>query len=162
MLRIGQGFDVHSLVPERDLILGGELIPFDKGLEGHSDADVLVHAIMDALLGALSLGDIGKWFPDNNSEFKNADSIELLKKIIIDTKVSGWNLENLDCTIIAQEPKLAEFIPAMRNKIASVFNTPVNNISIKATTTEKLGFCGRGEGIAAMAVILMCSTNSPI
>lgn len=161
MLRIGQGFDAHRLVPERKLILGGLDIPFCKGLDGHSDADVLVHAIMDAVLGALALGDIGKWFPDNDFEFKDADSIELLQTILADKKISTWELVNLDCTIIAQEPKLSEFIPAMVDNIAAVFQTSANNISIKATTTEKMGFCGRGEGIAAMAVILMSSTSSP-
>lgn len=161
MIRIGQGFDVHRLIPERNLVLGGELIPFTKGLKGHSDADVLVHAIMDALLGALALGDIGQWFPDDDFEFKDADSMALLQKILEDKRVSAWNLVNLDCTIIAQEPKLAEFIPTMRNNIATVFNTSPNNISVKATTTEKLGYCGRGEGIAAMAVVLLSSTNSP-
>ena len=160
MIRIGQGFDAHRLVPGRRLILGGVEIPFGKGLDGHSDADVLVHAVMDALLGALALGDIGKWFPDNDFEFKDADSIELLQSILADKKVSNRELVNLDCTIIAQEPKLAEFIPAMKKNIAAVFQTSVDNISVKATTTETMGFCGRGEGIAAMAVILV-ATNSP-
>ena len=155
MLRIGQGFDVHRLIPERDLILGGELIPFEKGLEGHSDADVLVHAVIDALLGALALGDIGTWFPDSDSSYQNADSIGLLKKILEDQRLSGWELGNLDCTIIAQEPKLREFIPSMRKKLAETFNTSIDAISIKATTTEKLGFCGRGEGVAVMAVLLL-------
>lgn len=155
MIRIGQGFDVHQLIPGRKLILGGELIPFDKGLDGHSDADVLIHAIMDALLGSLALGDIGKWFPDNDCKFKDADSIELLKQIINSQQLSNWKLLNLDCTIIAQEPKLAKFIPAMKENISSAFKTSTNNISVKATTTEKLGTCGRGEGIAAMAVILL-------
>jgi len=159
MIRIGQGFDAHRLILKRDLILGGELIPFHKGLEGHSDADVLIHAVMDALLGALSLGDIGQWFPDNDFKFKNADSIELLKRILTDKRVSDWTLGNLDCTIIAQKPKLAEFIPDMKNNLASIFKTPVENISIKATTTEKMGFCGRGEGISSMAVILMKSAT---
>ena len=155
MIRVGQGFDVHRLVPERELILGGETIPYEKGLEGHSDADVLVHAIIDALLGALALGDIGTWFPDSDSSYKNADSLKLLKKILEDQQLSNWKLSNLDCTIIVQEPKLQDFIPPMRKNLAETFKTSIDNISIKATTTEKLGYCGRGEGIAAIAVLLL-------
>lgn len=160
MVRIGQGFDVHRLIPESELILGGERIPFGKGLEGHSDADVLVHAIMDALLGALALGDIGTWFPDTDFSYHNADSIGLLKKILEDQRLNGWKLGNLDCTIIAQEPKLAKFIPSMRKKLSVTFKTSTDNISIKATTTENLGFCGRGEGIAAMAILILTEDDT--
>ena len=154
MIRIGEGFDVHALQTGRDLILGGELIPFDRGLAGHSDADVLTHAIMDAILGALALGDIGQWFPDNDDKYKNANSISLLKEIIIDKRVEKWTLSNLDCTIIAEAPKMAPFILKMRKNIAGAFSTSIDNISIKATTTENLGYTGRGEGIAAKAIVL--------
>ena len=155
MIRIGEGFDVHALQAERDLILGGKLIPYDRGLAGHSDADVLTHAIMDAILGALALGDIGQWFPDNNNKYKNANSISLLKEIINDPRVNKWTLSNLDCTIIAEAPKMASSIPQMRKNIAEAFATSIDNISIKATTTEKLGYTGRSEGIAAKAIVLL-------
>ena len=154
MIRIGEGFDVHALQAGRDLIIGGVLIPYHKGLAGHSDADVLTHAIMDAILGALALGDIGQWFPDNNDKYKNANSISLLKEILNDTRVNKWTLSNLDCTIIAEAPKMAPSIPQMRKNIAEAFSTSIDNISIKATTTEKLGYTGRGEGIAAKAIVL--------
>lgn len=155
MIRIGQGCDVHQLVTDRKLILGGVEIPFGKGLQGHSDADVLTHAVMDALLGALALGDIGQWFPDNDPQYQDADSLQLLKSILKDDKLEKFQLVNVDCTIIAQQPKLAGFIPAMKVNLAKIFDAELDQISIKATTTEKLGFCGREEGIAAMAVLLL-------
>lgn len=154
-MRIGHGYDVHRLVPGRKLILGGVEIPFEKGLDGHSDADVLVHAVMDAMLGALALGDIGKLFPDNDDAYLGADSIELLKKVRRVLQNHGWKLGNLDTTVIAQRPKLAPYIDAMRRRIADALETEVSNVSVKATTEEKLGFTGSGEGIAAHAVCLI-------
>ena len=136
-------------------MLGGVDIPFEKGLDGHSDADVLVHAVMDAMLGAAALGDIGKLFPDNDDAFLGADSIELLKKVREVLAQNGWRLENLDATVIAQRPKLAPFIGEMRKNIALALQTDVSNVSVKATTEEKLGFTGSGEGIAAHAVCLI-------
>lgn len=154
-MRIGQGYDVHRLVSNRKLILGGVEIPFEKGLDGHSDADVLVHAVMDAMLGALALGDIGKLFPDNDDAFLGADSIVLLKRVRGVLAQNGWKLSNLDATVIAQRPKLAPFIDTMRENIALALQTDVSNVSVKATTEEKLGFTGSGEGIAAHAVCLI-------
>lgn len=154
-MRIGQGYDVHRLVENRKLILGGVEIPFEKGLLGHSDADVLVHAIMDALLGACALGDIGKHFPDNDKTFKNADSIELLKKVCILVRQEGYEISNIDSTIIAQAPKLATFIEKMRENIALACNIKISQISIKATTEEYLGFTGEGLGISASAICLI-------
>lgn len=154
-MRIGHGYDVHRLTAGRRLILGGVEIPFEKGLDGHSDADVLVHAIMDAMLGAAALGDIGKLFPDNDEAFLGADSIELLKRVREVLLDNGWKLGNLDATVIAQRPKLAPFIAAMRERIAAALETDGSNVSIKATTEEKLGFTGSGEGIAAHAVCLI-------
>ena len=154
-MRIGHGYDVHRLVPGRKLILGGVEVPFEKGLDGHSDADVLVHAVMDALLGAAALGDIGKLFPDNDDAYLGADSMELLKKVRDVLRVHGWRLGNLDATVIAQRPKLAPFIDTMRSNIADALETDVSNISVKATTEERLGFTGSGEGIAAHAVCLI-------
>lgn len=154
-MRIGHGYDVHRLVPGRKLILGGVEVPFEKGLDGHSDADVLVHAVMDAMLGAAALGDIGKLFPDNDDAYLGADSMELLKKVRDVLRVHGWRLGNLDATVIAQRPKLAPFIDTMRSNIAGVLETDVSNISVKATTEERLGFTGSGEGIAAHAVCLI-------
>ena len=154
-MRIGHGYDVHRLVPGRKLILGGVEIPFEKGLDGHSDADVLVHAVMDALLGAAALGDIGKLFPDNDDAYLGADSVELLKRVREVLKENGWKLSNLDATIIAQRPKLAPYIPQMREKIAAALETEICNVSVKATTEEYLGFTGSGEGIAAHAVCLI-------
>lgn len=153
--RIGQGFDVHQLVPDRPLILGGVKIDYELGLKGHSDADVLLHAICDAILGALALGDLGKWFPDNDDKYKNIDSQLLLKDILNSPQLKGWSLVNLDCTLIAQKPKMAPHIEAMRENIAKLFWVKEDKISVKATTTEKLGFTGRGEGIAAQAVIML-------
>ena len=154
-MRIGHGYDVHRLVFGRKLILGGVDIPFEKGLDGHSDADVLVHAVMDALLGAAALGDIGKLFPDNDDVFLGADSMELLKTVREVLAQNGWKLENLDATVIAQRPKLAPFIDTMRKNIALALQTDVSNVSVKATTEEHLGFTGSGEGIAAHAVCLI-------
>ena len=154
-MRIGHGYDVHRLVAGRKLILGGVEVPFEKGLDGHSDADVLVHAVMDAMLGAAALGDIGKLFPDNDDAYLGADSMELLKKVRDVLRVHGWRLGNLDATVIAQRPKLAPYIDTMRQNIAGVLETNVSNVSVKATTEERLGFTGSGEGIAAHAVCLI-------
>ncbi len=154
-MRVGFGYDVHQLVPERKLILGGVTIPYELGLLGHSDADVLIHAIMDALLGAAGMGDIGKQFPDTDMAYKDADSTKLLfcvKNLLLE---HGWKVGNIDATIVAQKPKLAEFIPQMRENCANVLGVPVEMINVKATTTEHLGFEGRGEGIAAYAVCLI-------
>lgn len=154
-MRIGHGYDVHRLVEGRKLILGGVEIPFEKGLDGHSDADVLVHAVMDALLGAAALGDIGKLFPDNDDAYLGADSVELLKKVRDVLQEHGWKLSNLDATVIAQRPKLAPYIDTMRKRIADALETDAENVSVKATTEERLGFTGSGEGIAAHAVCLI-------
>ena len=154
-MRIGEGYDVHRLVENRRLILGGVEIPYEKGLLGHSDADALLHALMDAMLGALALGDIGKHFPDTDERYKGIDSRELLRhtaKLIVE---KGWQLGNADMTIIAQAPKMAPHIQTMRENIAADLNTDIDNISVKATTEEKLGFTGSGEGIAARAVVLL-------
>ena len=154
-MRIGHGYDVHRLVEGRKLILGGVEIPFEKGLDGHSDADVLVHAVMDALLGAAALGDIGKLFPDNDDAYLGADSVELLKKVRDVLQEHGWKPGNLDATVIAQRPKLAPYIDTMRKRIADALETDAENVSVKATTEESLGFTGSGEGIAAHAVCLI-------
>lgn len=154
-MRIGNGYDVHKLVDGRKLILGGVEIPYEKGLLGHSDADVLVHAIMDALLGALAKGDIGKLFPDNSAEFKDISSILLLKKVNQVLKKENYAIINVDSIVVAQSPKLAPYIDIMRKNIADALETDVENISVKATTTERLGFEGRGEGISAYAVCLL-------
>ena len=154
-MRIGHGYDVHRLVDGRKLILGGVEIPFEKGLDGHSDADVLTHAVMDALLGAAALGDIGKRFPDNDVRYLGADSIELLKTVSAVLTEHGWRLGNLDATVIAQRPKLAPYIEAMRARIAAALGADVSAVSIKATTEERLGFTGDGSGIAAHAVCLI-------
>ena len=145
-MRIGHGYDVHKLVEGRKLILGGIEIPFEKGLLGHSDADVLTHALMDALLGAAALGDIGKLFPDNDPAFAGADSVELLKKVCAVISDAGYRVGNVDCTVIAQRPKLAPFIPAMREKLANAMDVDVSRVSVKATTEEHLGFTGEGLG----------------
>lgn len=154
-MRIGHGYDVHRLVPDRRLILGGVDIPYEKGLLGHSDADVLVHALMDALLGAAAMGDIGKLFPDNDERFSDADSLLLLKEVMRRLREAGYELNNADCTILAQRPKLAKHIQSMRDNIAEAMSVPVELISVKATTEEGLGFTGSGEGIAAHAVVLI-------
>lgn len=155
MIRIGHGYDVHRLTEGRKLILGGTEIPYEKGLDGHSDADVLVHALMDAMLGAAALGDIGHLFPDNDDRFLGADSIELLKEVAAVLNDHGYLLSNADCTVIAQKPKLAPYIQNMRNTIAEALSVNVDRISVKATTEEKLGFTGDGSGIAAHAVVLI-------
>ncbi len=154
-MRIGHGYDVHRLVSGRRLILGGVDVPYQKGLDGHSDADVLVHAIIDALLGAAALGDIGEMFPDSDEQYKGADSMELMRVVAHRLSKLGYTIVNIDSTIIAQAPKLAEHIPLMREKIAQVLEIPVGNISVKATTEERLGFTGTGEGISAHAVVLI-------
>lgn len=154
-MRIGHGYDVHRLKEGRRLILGGVEIPYEKGLDGHSDADVLVHALMDAMLGAAALGDIGKLFPDNDDAYLGADSLVLLKQVSEVLKKKGYTLMNADCTVIAQRPKLAGYILQMREKIAEAAGVPVDCISVKATTEEHLGFTGEGQGIAAHAVVLI-------
>ena len=154
-MRIGIGYDVHKLIEDRKLILGGIEIPHEMGLAGHSDADVLVHAIMDSILGALSLGDIGKHFPDNDDAYKDIYSIELLKRVQESMENKGYQIGNIDSVIAAQRPKLAPFIEAMRNCVADALKTDVDNINIKATTTEKLGFEGREEGISAQSVCIL-------
>lgn len=155
MIRIGQGFDVHRLEEGRPLIIGGIEIPYEKGLQGHSDADVLLHTITDACLGAIGEGDIGKHFPDTDPAFKDADSAELLSQVWKLVRERGYKLGNLDCTIMAEKPKMAPHIQEMRNNIASLLQAKVDQINVKATTTEKLGFTGRGEGIASLAVVLL-------
>ena len=155
MIRIGHGFDVHQLVVGRKCIIGGVEIAHDKGLLGHSDADVLLHAICDALLGAAGLGDIGQHFPDADTQYKGADSRALLRQVIALLKASGFGVANIDATIIAQAPKMAPHIPQMVAHIAADCQVELNRINVKATTTEKLGFTGRGEGIAAEAVCLI-------
>lgn len=154
-MRIGHGYDVHRLVEGRSLILGGVRIPFEKGLDGHSDADVLTHAVMDALLGAAALGDIGKLFPDTDDRYLGADSIALLREVDRRLTEAGYRLGNLDVTVIAQRPKLAPYINQMRQNLAAALRTELQNISVKATTEERLGFTGSGEGIAAHAVCLI-------
>lgn len=152
-MRIGHGYDVHRLVPGRKLILGGVNIPYEKGLDGHSDADVLVHAVMDALLGAAALGDIGKLFPDTDGRYLGADSIALLREV--KGRLMGYAISNIDATVIAQKPKLAPHIDAMRQNIADALSLDVSQVSVKATTEEHLGFTGSGEGIAAHAICLL-------
>ena len=154
-MRIGSGYDVHKLVEKRKLILGGVEIPYEKGLLGHSDADVLIHAIMDALLGAAALGDIGKHFPDSYDNFKNISSLVLLQNVCLLLKNSGYTTINIDSTIIAQRPKLAAYIDLMRSNIAEALEISVDSVNVKATTEEGLGFTGSGEGIAAQAVCLI-------
>ncbi len=152
IFRVGCGYDVHKLVPERKLILCGVEVPYELGLLGHSDADVALHALMDALLGAAALGDIGKHFPDTDERFKGADSMKLTEHVVKLVASKGWQINNVDITIIAQRPKLAAFIPQMRSQVAQVLQIDEDAVNVKATTTEKLGFTGRGEGIAAEAV----------
>lgn len=154
-MRIGHGFDVHRLVADRPLVLGGVTIPWRLGLLGHSDADVLLHAICDAILGALGLGDIGKHFPDTDPAYRGIDSTRLLAHVIALAAERGWQVGNLDATVVAQQPRLAPHIPAMVARIADFCRVEVERINVKATTTEQLGYTGRGEGIAAYAVVLM-------
>jgi len=150
--RVGTGFDVHALVEGRPLVLCGVTVPWEKGLLGHSDADVALHALMDALLGAAALGDIGKHFPDTDDRYKGADSRKLLETVVKLLDAEGWKVNNVDVTIIAQRPKLAPFIPQMKKTVAQDLGVDAGAVNIKATTTEKLGFTGRGEGIAAEAI----------
>ena len=155
MMRIGQGFDVHEFADNRPLIIGGITIPYERGLIGHSDADVLLHTVTDAALGAIGEGDIGRHFPDTDPDFKDADSAKLLEHIwkIVDAR--GYKLGNIDCTIIAQKPKMAPHIETIRARVAELLQADVSQVNVKATTTEKLGFTGREEGIASMATILL-------
>lgn len=154
-MRIGFGYDVHRLSENEKLIIGGITIPHDKGLVGHSDADVLLHAVMDAILGAAALGDIGQMFPDDDPQFENADSALLLGQVVERVSKLGYKVSNLDCTIIAQKPKLAPYIPDMEQRIAEVIGIPVTDVNIKATTEEYLGFTGSELGIAAQAAVLL-------
>jgi 2-C-methyl-D-erythritol 2,4-cyclodiphosphate synthase len=154
-VRVGQGFDVHALVAGRKLVIGGVHIPYEKGLEGHSDADVLLHAITDALLGAAGLGDIGRHFPDTDPRYKDADSRVLLRETAKKLREAGWRVENVDATIIAQAPRMAPHVDAMRSNIAADLSIGAAGVNVKAKTTERLGFTGRGEGIAAEAVALV-------
>ena len=158
-MRIGQGYDVHRLVEGRDLILGGVTVPYEKGLLGHSDADVLVHAVMDALLGAAALGDIGQHFPDTDPAYKGISSIKLLEAVGKLLEEKGYVIENIDATIIAQRPKLAAYRPQMAENIAHALKLPVNRVSVKATTEEGLGFTGTGEGISSQAITLLTSVE---
>jgi len=159
MFRTGIGFDAHALAEDRPLVIGGVRIPHSRGLQGHSDADVLVHAIMDAILGALALGDIGQHFPDTEDEFEGADSLELLNHVQKMIEEKGYCCENLDSIIIAEKPKLKSYIGEMRENLASVLKINVDQLSIKATTTEHMGFTGREEGIVAQAIVLLKSNN---
>ena len=158
-MRIGHGYDVHRLVEGRDLILGGVKIDYDKGLLGHSDADVLLHAVSDALLGAAGLGDIGRHFPDTDPKYKGADSLELLREVYQKISEKGFRVGNIDVTMIAQKPKLKDFIPQMRENIAAAVNVTPDRVNVKATTEEKLGFTGSGEGMACHAVCLLEETE---
>ena len=159
MIRVGQGFDVHQLVEGRPCIIGGVTIPYDKGLLGHSDADVLLHAISDAVLGALALGDIGKHFPDTDPAYKDADSVKLLERVWALATERGYKLGNVDATIIAQAPKMAPYIGRMVAVIAESLGGEETDVNVKATTSEKLGFTGRGEGIAAQAVVCLVKSS---
>jgi 2-C-methyl-D-erythritol 2,4-cyclodiphosphate synthase len=154
-MRVGIGFDVHAYTTGRKLILGGVKIDHDKGLEGHSDADVLVHAVMDAILGASGLGDIGIHFPDTDMKYKDISSLELLGKVRKKMEAEGFGIENIDTILILQEPKVFKYFEAMRNNIADILKIDISQINLKATTTEHLGFCGRGEGVAAQAITLL-------
>ena len=155
MMRIGHGYDVHRLTQGCKLILGGVEVPFEKGLLGHSDADVLTHAVMDALLGAAALGDIGKHFPDTDPAYAGADSLKLLDHVVELLWEHGWRIGNVDATILAQRPKLADYIPAMKENLAAHMGVEADQVNVKATTEEKLGFTGSGEGMAAHAVCLL-------
>lgn len=153
--RIGTGLDVHALVEGRPLVLGGVTIPHTHGLAGHSDADVLLHAVTDALLGALALGDLGQWFPPDDPRYAGADSAALLGQVMARVQAEGWRPGNVDCTVIAERPRLVPHVPAMRTSLARLLGVPQDRVSVKATTTEGLGFTGRGEGVAAQAVVLL-------
>ena len=161
-IRIGQGFDIHALVPGRPLVIGGVVIPHTHGLLGHSDADVLLHAITDALLGAAGLGDIGRHFPDTDARFRGADSVELLRTAAARVREAGWRIGNVDATVVAQAPRLAQHIPAMVERIAAALEIPPQDVNVKAKTAERLGFAGRGEGIEAQAVALLIAEFQPI
>ena len=158
-MRIGIGYDVHSFAEDRKLILGGVEIPHDRGLLGHSDADVLVHAVMDSILGALALGDIGKLFPDTDDEYKDIDSTVLLSRVVEKMKHLGYVIGNIDCVLVLQKPKVAPYIEAMRERIAEVLETNIANVSVKATTTEWLGFEGRSEGVSSQVVCILKEAN---
>lgn len=158
-MRVGLGYDVHKLVEGRNLIIGGVDIPHEKGLLGHSDADVLIHAVMDSILGALALGDIGKHFPDTDEKYKGADSMKLLEFVYNLINEKGYGIANIDCTIIAQSPKMAPHIQSMRENIAKALNTSIENINVKATTEEGLGFTGAKEGIAAQSICLLVKVD---
>ena len=158
-LRVGHGYDVHRLVEGCALILGGVTVPFDRGLLGHSDADVLTHAVMDALLGAAALGDIGQLFPDSDAAYAGADSIALLRRVTALLREHGWQVGNVDATVVAQTPKLAPYIPEMRRRLAEAMGLDVDCVSVKATTEERLGFTGSGEGMATHAVALIERLN---
>ncbi len=153
--RIGQGYDVHAFGPGHQVVLGGITIPHDRGLVAHSDGDVVLHALCDALLGALALGDLGRWFPDSSEQWRGADSMVLLDRVYAEVSGRGWRLGNADLTVICQKPKIAPHVEAMRRAVAARLGADTGCVSIKATTTEGLGFTGRGEGIAAMAIVLL-------
>lgn len=161
-MRIGMGYDVHKLVEDRKLIIGGVEIPYEKGLLGHSDADVLLHAISDAILGAAALGDIGKHFPDTDPSYKGADSLKLLEEVVKLVNDKGYVIENIDSTIIAQKPKMAPHIPQMRANIAKALGVDIDRVNVKATTEEGLGFTGAGEGISSQAIALLTSVENYI
>jgi 2-C-methyl-D-erythritol 2,4-cyclodiphosphate synthase len=158
--RIGQGFDVHALVAGRPLVVGGITIPYERGLDGHSDADVLLHAITDALLGAMALGDLGRHFPDGDARWKGADSRDLMRHVWALVNASGYAVSNIDATIIAEAPRFAPHADAMRSNIARDLSCDLDCVSVKATTTERMGFTGRGEGIAAQAVVLLARRDA--
>lgn len=155
MMRIGHGFDVHRLVPDRPLVLGGVTVPYEYGLLGHSDADVLLHAVSDAILGALALGDIGRHFPDTDPAYKGIDSMLLLEHVVGLARSRGYQVGNLDTTIVAEKPKLAHYVAEMTSNLAKACQISTGRVNVKATTTEQLGFTGRSEGISAHAVVLM-------
>jgi len=159
-IRIGQGIDVHAFADGRRLVLGGVEIPYEKGLAGHSDADVLSHAVCDALLGAAGLDDIGRHFPDTEARYKGADSLELLAQVMTLIAAQGWHVANLDATVIAQAPRLAPYVEQMRKNLGACLQIQADAVNIKATTTEFLGFTGRGEGVASIAVALLCKQGN--
>ena len=159
-MRVGMGYDVHKLVEGRELIIGGVNIPYEKGLLGHSDADVLIHSVMDSILGALALGDIGKHFPDTDEKYKGIDSIKLLQFVYNLMIEKGYNIGNIDCTIIAQSPKMAPYIYSMRENISKSLNTDIENINVKATTEEGLGFTGSKQGIAVQSICMLVKVDN--
>jgi len=159
-IRVGVGYDVHPLTPGRKLVLGGLNIPFDKGLSGWSDADVLTHAVMDALLGAAALGDIGSHFPPGEPQYKDISSLTLLEKVKDELKEHGWQVDNIDATIVAEQPKLRDFIDRMRQQLSQTLSIDIGQVSVKASTSAQLGFVGRGEGIAAFTVALIEAISS--